>query len=144
MIAQMNKETVEIVSTLANKLWPEADYNELYEDFREIIDKNDEICFLIYENKVPVGFIHASTRYDYVEGSQGSPVGYIEGVYVEEDHRRKGFSKSLVKEVEKWAKDKGYSELASDCELENEDSIAFHNGLDFTEANRIVCFIKEI
>ncbi len=144
MIIQMNKETVEIVSKLANKLWSEADYNDLYEDFQEIIDKNDEICLLIYENGIPVGFIHASTRYDYVEGSQGSPVGYIEGIYVEDNHRRKGYSKRLVKEVEKWAKNKGYSELASDCELENEDSIAFHKGVDFAEANRIVCFIKEI
>lgn len=144
MIKQMDMETIQTVSSMANKLWTDAEYDDLYNDFKEICDKNDQVCFLMYENEVPIGFIHASTRYDYVEGSQDSPVGYIEGIFVEETYRRNGFSKLLVAEVEKWAKAKGYKELASDCELENESSIAFHKGLEFAEANRIVCFIKEL
>ena len=43
-----------------------------------------------------------------------------------------------------WAKDKGCTEFASDCELTNEDSIRFHTALGFEEANRIMCFRKGI
>lgn len=36
------------------------------------------------------------------------------------------------------------AEFASDCELTNKDSLRFHRGLGFTEANRIICFTKKI
>ena len=39
----------------------------------------------------------------------------------------------------------GYLEgIASDCELENETSIAFHKRSGFKEAGRIVCFVKPL
>lgn len=35
-------------------------------------------------------------------------------------------------------------EFASDCELGNEESLAFHLKLGFKEANRIICFAKSL
>ena len=145
MINKMTISTVSIVAGMANKLWKEASFEELSADFEKLLNKTDEVCF-IYEdlNGCPVGFIHISTRYDYVEGSSESPVGYIEGIYVENESRRQGVSRALVEAAEAWSKLNGYKELASDCELENEESIVFHKGLQFEEANRIVCFIKAL
>ena len=37
---------------------------------------------------------------------------------------------------------KGCSEFASDCELDNEESLQLHRALGFEEANRIICFKK--
>ena len=48
----------------------------------------------------------------------------------------------LVECVEDWGKEKGCSEMASDCELDNYLSVDFHKALGFKEANRLVCFIK--
>lgn len=144
MIIKMDIQLVDIVSRLAKKLWPSADYDSLLEDFRQIAIKEDEICFLLYEKEEAIGFVHASTRYDYVEGTEESPVGYIEGIFIEEGHRRKGHSGKLIRAVEEWAKSKGYRELASDCELENQESIAFHLASCFEEANRVVCFVKRL
>ena len=45
---------------------------------------------------------------------------------------------------EKWAKEQGCTEFASDCELENEDSLRFHLKMGFKEANRIICFAKNL
>lgn len=45
---------------------------------------------------------------------------------------------------EKWAKEKGCSEFASDCQLVNEESLRFHMALGFEEANRIICLRKDI
>ena len=49
-----------------------------------------------------------------------------------------------LKECEKWAKEKGCTEFASDCELDNDDSFRFHRAMEFEEANRIICFKKDI
>ena len=52
--------------------------------------------------------------------------------------------KLLTKECEKWAKEHGGTEFASDCELFNEESLRFHLRIGFKEENRIICFKKEI
>lgn len=52
--------------------------------------------------------------------------------------------KELLNECEKWAKEKGCREFASDCELENKMSQQFHLSMGFKEANRIICFTKEL
>ena len=45
---------------------------------------------------------------------------------------------------ERWAKNKGCREFASDCELENEESLSVHLKMGFSEVNRIICFKKEL
>lgn len=45
---------------------------------------------------------------------------------------------------EKWSRQMGCSEFASDCELDNAVSLAFHINMGFTEVNRIICFTKQI
>ena len=77
-----------------------------------------------------------------MEGTATSPVGYLEGIFIKEDKRNLGYAKELLAKCEQWAKEKGCTEFASDCELNNEASLAFHKALNFTEANRIICFTK--
>ena len=36
------------------------------------------------------------------------------------------------------------TEFASDCEINNEISLQFHLSMGFEEANRIICFRKDI
>ena len=47
--------------------------------------------FLKYENDFPIGFAQCQLRYDYVEGTKSSPVGYLEGIFVKEGYRSKGY-----------------------------------------------------
>lgn len=79
-----------------------------------------------------------SIRYYYVEGSNTSPVGFIEGIYVKEGYRLKGVAKSLVRQGEKWAKTKGCNQIGSEVELYNVDSYNFHKSIGYTEMNRII------
>ena len=53
-------------------------------------------------------------------------------------------ARELLKECERWAKEEGCQEFASDCEIDNEGSRRFHEAMNFTEANRIICFIKKL
>jgi aminoglycoside 6'-N-acetyltransferase I len=79
-----------------------------------------------------------------VEGTESSPVGYLEGVFVKEEYRKRGYAKELLCACEMWAKDMGCTEFASDCELDNTGSLKFHIAMGFVEANRIICFKKNI
>jgi aminoglycoside 6'-N-acetyltransferase I len=128
------------IAELAWKLWPDHDREELAAELGEILKKEDAVFFLA-EN---MGFAQCQLRYDYVEGTETSPVGYLEGIFVEESCRRKGLAKELLAACENWARERGCLEFASDCELTNTQSLRFHLGLGFEEANRIICFTKKL
>ena len=92
----------------------------------------------------PAGFAQCQLRYDYVEGTETSPVGYLEGVFVDPAYRKQGHGRALVAACEDWARKQGCREFASDCELSNTQSLAFHLASGFREAGRIICFTKPL
>ena len=96
------------------------------------------------EDGRPAGFAQCQLRRDHVEGTKSSQVGYPEGIFVAEDHRRRGFAAELLAACEDWAKEKGCAEFAADCELDNAESLRFHPAMGFEEANRVICFKKEL
>ena len=132
------------VARLACLLWPEHTLDELLEECTEELLRGNTEYFLAKEKEEAIGFAACSLRQDYVEGAETSPVGYLEGIYVIEGQRGKGVARGLLKAAETWAAERGCQEFASDCELENRESIAFHNATGFREANRIVCFTKRL
>ncbi|MGE7768758.1 aminoglycoside 6'-N-acetyltransferase [Peribacillus sp. NPDC096540] len=127
---------------LALLLWPDNNLEAFIQEIKQIIAQPDSTIILAYHNSEAIGFAQCQLRYDYVEGTSSSPVGYLEGLYVKEAFRKQGFAKNLVNTCENWAKKKGCQEFASDCELENKESLAMHLKLGFSEANRIICFKK--
>ena len=133
-----------VLAALAIRMWTDHDPDQLSEEYRELIKNEDAACFLKYVCGRPVAFAQCQLRHDYVEGTEHSPVGYLEGIFVEKGYRRKGYAAELLAECEKWAKEQGYAEFASDCELYNADSLQFHLAAGFAEANRIICFRKEL
>lgn len=132
------------VAELAIKMWTEHTTAELAEDFRQLMSSPECAVFIMYSGDAPIGFAQCQLRHDYVEGTDSSPVGYLEGIFVEESHRRRGCARRLLAACEAWAKEQGCSEFASDCELDNAESLAFHLKMGFIEANRIICFTKDI
>lgn len=57
---------------------------------------------------------------------------------------RQGIARELVKQCQMFAKAQGCTEFASDCELDNTESLHFHLKMGFIEANRIICFTKRL
>ncbi|MBP3616853.1 MAG: GNAT family N-acetyltransferase [Lachnospiraceae bacterium] len=132
------------VAKLAIQMWEDNTVEGLAEDLTKIIDSPESAVFLLYDGEIAIGFAQCQLRHDYVEGTDSSPVGYLEGIFVEEAYRNKGYAKELLKQCEAWAKDMGCTEFASDCELENTGSLAFHLKMGFEEANRVICFTKKL
>lgn len=137
------QEAVE-AAKLALLLWPDHTLEEFVQEMNQLILQDDSNVFLAYQNDEVIGFAQCQLRYDYVEGTSSSPVGYLEGLFVKKEFRKQGFAKKLVVDCENWSKEKGCREFASDCELENEQSLAMHLKLGFVEANRIICFKKDL
>lgn len=97
--------------------------------------------FICLDNcDVPLGFAEASIRSDYVNGTSGSPVAFLEGIFVEPGARRTGIARGLVEAICAWAREHGLSELASDADLTNTTSHAVHDALGFSETERVVFF----
>ena len=144
MIQKAEAKDLPMIAELACQLWPDHAVEEMRSELAEVIAKPDSAFFLAYAEDMPVGFAQCQLRYDYVEGTGSSPVGYLEGIYVAEEYRKHGIARELLTACEGWAKEKGCTEFASDCELENTQSLQFHLNVGFEEANRIICFTKKI
>ena len=86
--------------------------------------------FLAYDDRgTAIGLAEASLRSEYVNGTSSSPVAFLEGLYVVPDARRLGVARTLVENVEHWARSVGCGELASDARIENALSHTVRKGL---------------
>lgn len=142
MIERATHRDVATIASLAIKMWSNHTIDELTKEFEDILTSNESAIFIYFRDEQAIGFAQCQLRHDYVEGIDSSPVGYLEGIYVEPEYRHRGYAKQLLAKCEEWAKGKGCFEFASDCELENSNSLAFHLDMGFSEVNRIICFTK--
>ena len=143
-IERAQQRHLDAVTGLALGLWPDHVYAELRQEMGEILSQPDAAFFLALDGKMPIGFAQCQLRRDYVEGTESTPVGYLEGIFVAETYRRRGVARDLLAACEGWAGERGCAEFASDCELTNTESLLFHLKLGFLEANRIICFTKKL
>ena len=131
------------LSLLASQMW-EHDPSELEPEFINLTANDEAACFLAFDGTAAVGFAQCQLRHDYVEGCETSPVAFLEGIYVDEAHRRDGIAGMLLSACEEWARSIGCKEFASDCELDNHASHAWHIQAGFTEMNRTIWFAKQL
>ena len=143
-IRRATMNDVRSAAWLACLLWPHHSLAEMEEEMEQFLSDPNAAIFLAWEDNASVGFAQASLRHDYVEGSDHSPTGYLEGIYVMEAYRSRGFAAQLLSACESWAREQNCFQFASDCEIANSGSLIFHLKNGFTEANRIICFIKEL
>lgn len=144
MVKPAGVNDLEVLANLAALLWQNHSVEDLFHEFSKIMSKGESQFFLKYEKDMPVGFAQCQLRHDYVEGTETTPVGYLEGIFVKEGYRNKGYAKELLTECEEWAKRNGCHEFASDCEINNIGSFRFHKAMNFAEVNRIICFTKRL
>lgn len=146
IIKEARVEDIQLWVDMRSKLWPEtADQHigELQEYFNgESIDIEQAYLLCLEEGHV-IGFIELNIR-EFAEGSRHPRVPYVEGWFVEEAYQGLGGGAMLMAIAEKWAKGRGFGELASDTETTNTKSIAIHEKLGFVETERVVCFLKKL
>ncbi|MDL2232035.1 GNAT family N-acetyltransferase [Ruminococcaceae bacterium OttesenSCG-928-L11] len=126
---------------LCNALWPHNSPADMLEEWEAGKLPHE---FLYYREGQAVAFVSLSLRRDYVEGTESSPVGYIEGIYVEPALRQAGIARELIAFAGDWSRQRGCTEMASDCEVENTLSRRFHAGVGFEEAGVNVHFTMKL
>jgi aminoglycoside 6'-N-acetyltransferase I len=99
--------------------------------------------FIAYsEQSEARGLLEVALRSDYVNGTESSPIAFLEGIYVASEFRRQGIARALVRAAEQWARSRGCAEFASDVLIDNRASYAMHRALGFEETERVIFFRK--
>lgn len=142
-IRQATADDIRILASMACQLY-ETDSAKLVDEFAALTASSEAACFLGYEDDAPIGFAQCQLRHDYVEGTSTTPVGFLEGVWVHPAHRRCGVARQLVEACQQWALQAGCSEFASDCKIDNLESLAFHLNIGFAEVGRTIWFHRRL
>ena len=127
-LRQATPRDTDTVTDLALLLWPGHGREALRQEMEAFCTREDAAAFLASADDVPVGFAACALRWEYVEGTEQSPAGYLEGIFVAAAFRRCGAAAGF----------------ASDCELENEESRLFHAACGFSEVCRTINFVKRL
>jgi aminoglycoside 6'-N-acetyltransferase I len=127
------------------RLHPHQDAEEFEREIQAFASLEEPyICFLAFTgDNEPVAMIDARVR-NYAEGAPNLRAAYVEDLWVDPQHRRRGVATALVQAVEQWARTQGHDWLGSDTELANELSQQWHSAAGFEEVERIVVFGKTL
>ncbi|SDZ46507.1 aminoglycoside 6'-N-acetyltransferase [Pseudomonas sp. NFIX28] len=132
--------------SLRQALWPDCPAEEHRDEIASLLDDPQRYLNLLAytADGQPVGLAEASLRHDYVNGTEHSPVVFLEGLYVCAEQRRQGIAEQLIEAVAQWGRERGCVEMASDTGLENLVSQAVHQALGFEETERVVYFKRSL
>ena len=128
IIREANRSDITQWARMRFQLWP-SNENEHITEIEAYFNgnSNDIVQSYVLENDDDnlIGFIELNIR-NYAESSNSNKVPYIEGWYVKPDFQNMGFGTKLIQKAEEWAKSLNFNEIASDAEIENEQSITAH------------------
>lgn len=83
MIRKAAKEDVICIAEMASMMW-DSHLEELIAEFGAVLDDEECAIYLYCTGNMPIGFAQCGLRHDYVEGAESSPVGYLEGIFIQE------------------------------------------------------------
>jgi aminoglycoside 6'-N-acetyltransferase I len=130
---------------LRQKLWDATSEDDHKAEMLDILDHTETQLVVVADagDGKLAGFMEASIR-PFVEDCESDNVGYLEGWFVDPEYRRRGLGRALVTAAEEWARGKGATEMASDAEIGNDQSLTAHTRLGYEETSRLVHLRKEL
>jgi aminoglycoside 6'-N-acetyltransferase I len=126
------------------RLWPDVTQADNERAMDDVLNRPDRNAVFVSDSGTGLqGMVEVRLR-DYADGCDSSPVGFLEGLYVVPEYRRRGIGRLLVARAEEWARSLGCTEMASDALLDNVGSQRAHGALGYVEVERQVCFRKSL
>lgn len=141
-IRPLQKPDIEAWIDMRHQLWTHHEREDLIGDTADWVQGKLGV-FVAETGGGLVGFAEV-TMHDHAPGCTTSPVGYLEGWWVDPDHRRRGVGSALLAASERWSRDHGATEFASDAYADSEVSRAVHAAAGFREKRAVVRFHKQI
>lgn len=143
-VVNVQREQIEVWLRLGEAVYTGVDHQFHQQEIEQILADDDKHCFLaIADDGEPCGMIEVSLR-NVVDGCLTSPVGYIEGIFVDAEYRGVGVARQLLQRGQQWCREKGCTELGTDAELNNEQAQKFHRHMGFEETYRTVGYRKPL
>jgi GNAT superfamily N-acetyltransferase len=135
---------LEALVRLRRRLWPRATADFHLAELAALLADPTQCARVAVDARGDLrGFAEASLR-RYANGCATSPVGFLEGWFVDDELRRRGIGRALVAACERWAAEQGCTEMGSDVDDGNELSNRAHEALGFRLAERVTCFAKPL
>ncbi|MCA0356929.1 MAG: GNAT family N-acetyltransferase [Proteobacteria bacterium] len=146
LIRRAAPRDLEAWAALRLALWSDETLDDHRAEVAEALATDNDLVAYVAETPDGglAGFVEAALRHDYVNGCDTSPVAFVEGLYVAPEHRGGDIARRLCDAVADWGRGRGCTELASDAELDNVASHAFHKAIGFEETERVVYFRKAL
>ena len=144
------KGDLKALGEMRHALWPDSSVEEHERELVPILaGKAPGILPLVYfvaedVNAAVVGFVEVGLRSTADGCDWARAVGYVEGWYVAESHRRRGVGAQLIAAAENWAREQGCTEMASDTQIDNAQSLEAHLRLGYEISERSILFRKSL
>jgi aminoglycoside 6'-N-acetyltransferase I len=140
---------LEAVARQFHALWPDGALEEHEKEAEAILDGRPPstlplVVFVAQVEEAVAGFVEVGLR-SHADGCDTlRPVGFIEGWYVEPEHRQRGVGRALIQAAEEWARSNGCTEVASDTWIDEAASQQAHQALGFEVVDRCVHYRKPL
>ena len=105
-IRKVKQLDIEALSELRIQLYLIPTLNGQREEIIKMYCNPDQDCIVATVRDAVVGFVKIRLR-SFVDGCTTSPVAYLEGLYVKQEHRQQGIGRKLVQACKEWAIKKG-------------------------------------
>jgi aminoglycoside 6'-N-acetyltransferase I len=139
----MTAEDLDVWLSMYAALFPQSTPRGMRAEIDRVLSDPNSHAICAERAGCVVGFAEYALR-PYVNGCVSKPVPFLEGIWVDPDHRRVGVAAALISRFEAFARDGGYSEIGSDVLIDDEAALTFHSRVGFVETERVVYFRKEI
>ena len=149
-IRQANVGDSAEIAELCALLWPDAPAAEHRIETEQLL--KTKMCGTLPstifvsrdENGRITGFLLVDLR-SHADGCDPArPVGYVEGWFVLEEHRRRGLGAAMMRAAEDWARSLGCKEMASDTWADERSSLEAHEALGFNVVDRCIHLRKSL
>jgi aminoglycoside 6'-N-acetyltransferase I len=130
---------------LRESLWPDVERSQLERELDMWLEdpSRHTVLFASDASGRLCGFVELSLR-EWAEGCESRPVGYLEAWYVDADRRRSGVGRALIRAAERWIRERGATEFASDADIDNSVSHAAHRAVGFDDVGLQVLFARRL
>src|SRR6185503_7947774 len=126
-------------------LWPDCapDQHEL--EMGTVLADADRAAVFVSpaEGERLAGFVELALR-PWYEGCPGSPVAYVEALFVTPEERGRGVGAALLAAAEAWASARGCRTIAADARVDNDMARALHRRLGYEETGMRVRMKKNL